>query len=105
MVKTRINKKAILLAVCAAAVLIAGCARVVDADGHTLEEKIIYLTTKWSDMMSEGFITVLLVYPLAQAINWVSSLLNSWIGMPYFLKASATAARRMWKNRLFRNST
>ena len=74
----KINKKALLiLLLIAGMVLLTGCQRNMDANGVTLPEKIIYLTTKWSDMMSEGFITVLLVYPLAQAINWVSSLLNS----------------------------
>ena len=73
----KLNKKKllVLLLIIGLAVL-TGCQRNVDSNGVTLPEKVIYLDTPWKAMMNEGFISALLVWPLAQAIN----LVNSWTG-------------------------
>ena len=65
-----------MVLVIAALFILSGCARNTDANGITLPEKVIYLTTPFKDMMKEGFLTAVLVWPLAQAIN----LFYKWIG-------------------------
>ena len=57
--------------------VLAGCQRNVDPSGATLPEKIIYLYTPWKDMLNESFFTAILVYPLAQCVNFIGTKLNS----------------------------
>jgi len=70
----RINKKQILLVMLVVGLFIlSGCQRNTNADGSTMAEKIIYLETPWKQMFeNEDFFTALIVYPLSQAINFVS---------------------------------
>ncbi len=73
----KINKKfLILVMVLIALVVLTGCQSNVDENGITKADRIIYLSTTWSSAMDDGFLTALLVWPLAQLIN----LVYSWIG-------------------------
>ena len=75
--KKLISSKKFRLIVCVLVVLVlAGCQRNVDNEGHTLAERIIYMTTPWSDMFDESILTAILVYPLAQCINYI----GHWTG-------------------------
>ena len=88
-----LNKKSLktkkiltLLLLAGLMLLLAGCQRNVDAEGHTLPEKIIYLTTTWGEMFkNEGLLTCLIVYPLAQCINFLAKYLN--VGLAIVLTA------------------
>ena len=83
----KLHKKTLLvLLVVVGLLVLTGCQRNVDQNGNTLPEKIIYLTTPWKDMMSEGFISALFVWPLAQAIN----LIWSWTGISILAVAVVT---------------
>ena len=76
--KKLLASKKFRLIVCVLVILVlAGCQRNTDGEGHTLAEKIIYLTTPWSDMFNESIFTAILVYPLAQCINFISKITNS----------------------------
>lgn len=59
------NKKRLILIVSLVCILffMTGC---------SVKDGAISLDTKFSDIKSEGFLNALLVYPLAQAINWLS---------------------------------
>ena len=82
----RMKKILPLLILAGILLFMAGCQRNIDAEGHTLPEKIIYLTTPWGDMFkNEGLLTCLLVYPLAQCINFISKYLN--VGLAIVLTA------------------
>ena len=71
------NKKFWLIMCVLSLLVLAGCQRNVDEQGHTLAERIIYLSTPWSDMFDESIITAVLVYPLAQCINFIGTYTNS----------------------------
>ncbi|MBR2533163.1 MAG: membrane protein insertase YidC [Erysipelotrichaceae bacterium] len=60
------SKKRILsaLSVIALALLLTGCSASAD---------LITLDTTFKDVMNEGFFSALIVYPLSQAINWLSA--------------------------------
>ncbi len=74
------NKKRLILLVCIIALFFfVGCQSNVDSNGNTLEEKIIYLDTSWSDMLDESFFTAILVYPISQCINWLGTITNSGV--------------------------
>ena len=78
------NRKLMLLLIAVAFLLVAtGCQNNMDPTTHqTLPEKIIYLTTAWGDMWkSEGLFTSLIVYPLAQMINFFSQYLGVVMGI------------------------
>jgi len=64
------NKKRLILIVSLICILLfmTGC---------SVKDGAISLDTKFSDIKSEGFLNALLVYPLAQAINWLSVKLGS----------------------------
>lgn len=80
MKKVLSNKRILLvLLVLAALCLLSGCQRNTDAQGNTLAEKIIYLDTPWKQMKDESILTAILVYPLAQCINFIGTKLNSAI--------------------------
>lgn len=54
-------------------VLLVGCTKIVGEDGKTLPEKIIYTTTTFSDMFeNDSWFSALIVYPIAQVINFLS---------------------------------
>ena len=83
----KLNKKALLIMLLILGlVVLTGCQRNVDSNGVTLPEKVIYLDTPWKAMMNEGFISALLVWPLAQAIN----LVYSWTGVSILAVAIVT---------------
>ncbi len=73
------KKRWIVFALLIALVVLAGCQANTDAQGHTLPERIIYLTTPWKNMMSESIFTAILVYPLAQCINFLGKTFNSGV--------------------------
>ena len=60
------SKKRILsvLSVVALAFILTGC---------SASAELITLDTSFKDVMNDGFFTALIVYPLSQAINWISS--------------------------------
>ena len=71
------NKKVLILLCMFALLLLSGCQRNTDAQGNILPEKIIYLSTPWSAMLNESILTAILVYPLAQIINFIGGLTGS----------------------------
>lgn len=74
----KINKKTVLMVLIIVGLFVlSGCQRNVDANGVTLPEKVIALSTSWSNAMNEGVLSALLVWPLAQLINLVNSVVNS----------------------------
>ncbi len=83
----KLNKKKVLVMLLILGLMVlTGCQRNVDTNGVTLPEKVIYLNTPWKAMMNEGFISALLVWPLAQAIN----LVYSWTGISILAVAIVT---------------
>lgn len=77
MKKDKMKKVVILLMLITMVVLMTGCQSNVDANGNTLAERVIYLSTPWSQSLDESFFTAIFVYPIAQVINWIGSKLNS----------------------------
>ena len=77
--KRKLTTKKVWLAVIfvAAAFILAGCQNNVDPSGKTLPERIIYLDTPWTAMFNESILTAVLVYPLAQVINFLGKNLDS----------------------------
>ena len=73
------NKKMLVLICVFGLLLLAGCQRNVDGQGNVLPERIIYLDTPWSAMLNESILTVILVYPLAQIINFIGNLTGSGV--------------------------
>jgi len=73
--KKNTKKTIIVLFVLFALVLLTGCQKNTDTNGITLPEKIIYLDTAWST--NEDFLSAILVWPLAQLINLVNTLVHS----------------------------
>lgn len=71
------NKKLLLLACLLGLFLLAGCQSNLDQTGKILAERIIYLDTPWSKMFDESIFSALLVYPLAQCINYIGTQTNS----------------------------
>lgn len=71
------NKKIILLACLLGLLILAGCQTNVDSTGKTIAERIIHLDTPWSAMFDESIFSAILVYPLAQCINFIGSKTNS----------------------------
>lgn len=69
------NKKRVLkiLTLLIMLAFLAGCTVARDADGNI---KLIYLTTPFSEMRQEGILSAILIYPLAQAINYLSDKLG-----------------------------
>ncbi len=69
------NKKKMLtiLTVIMMVFLLTGCTIATNPDGSI---KLIYLTTPFSEMMQEGVFEAILVYPLAQAINFLSKYIG-----------------------------
>ena len=57
-------------------VLLSGCTRITDSKGHVLEEYLIKLSTTFASVLDESWFTAFLVYPLAQAINFISTYAN-----------------------------
>ena len=53
--------------------LLTACQIARDADGNI---KLISLSTPWSEMRSEGIFSAILIYPLSQAINYLSKHLG-----------------------------
>lgn len=76
--KKHLNKKSLMVIMLILVVaVLSGCQRNVDANGYTLPEKIIYLTTSFKDMMHESVFTAILVYPLAQCVNLIGGFTGS----------------------------
>ncbi|MBQ3375665.1 MAG: membrane protein insertase YidC [Erysipelotrichaceae bacterium] len=73
------NKKMLVILCMFALLLLAGCQRNVDGQGNVLPERIIYLDTPWSAMLNESILTAVLVYPLAQLINFIGGLTGSGV--------------------------
>ena len=73
------NKKMLVLICVFGLLLLAGCQRNVDGQGNVLPERIIYLNTPWSAMLNESILTAVLVYPLAQIINFIGGLTGSGV--------------------------
>lgn len=73
------NKKMLVLICVFGLLLLAGCQRNVDGQGNVLPERIIYLDTPWSAMLNESILTAILVYPLAQIINFIGNLTGSGV--------------------------
>lgn len=69
------NKKRIIkiLTLIIMLAILAGCQVARDADGNI---KLIYLTTPFSEMTKEGIFSAILIYPLSQAINFLSEHLG-----------------------------
>ena len=69
------NKKHIVRILCVIllAVVLTGCQVATDADGNI---KLIYLTTPFSEMMQEGVFSAILIYPLAQSVNFLAQYLG-----------------------------
>ena len=75
--RVQTKKIVVILLVIGMALGLSGCARLIDSEGHTLAEKIIYLSTTWGDIWkTDGLLTFLIVYPLAQCINFLSQYMN-----------------------------
>jgi YidC/Oxa1 family membrane protein insertase len=53
------------------------CQNNVDSSGNTLPERIIYLTTTWSEIRNESIFSAIFVWPLALSINWLTLKLGS----------------------------
>ncbi len=70
------NKKRLfaILTVLFMVLVLTGCASPRDAEGNI---KLIYLDTPYSTMKEEGIFAAILIYPLAQAINFLSDKLHS----------------------------
>lgn len=73
------NRKFLVLACLVLLAILAGCQSNVDSSGKTIAERIIHLTTPWSDMFDESIFSAILVYPLAQCINYIGTWTNSAI--------------------------
>lgn len=73
------NRKMLVILCMFALLLLAGCQRNVDGQGNVLPERIIYLDTPWSAMLNESILTAVLVYPLAQLINFIGGLTGSGV--------------------------
>lgn len=71
------KKKIMLIMLIVLVAVLTGCQRNTDANGNTLAEKVIYLTTPWKDMLDESFFTAIFVYPLSQCVNWLGTVLHS----------------------------
>ena len=67
------RKNAKLLVLFVLLITLVGCTRTTGADGKTLPEKIIYLTTTWKEIFAnESWFTAIFTYPIAQVINMLS---------------------------------
>ena len=73
------NKKFWILICVFGLLLLSGCQRNTDAQGNVLPERIIYLSTPWSAMLNESILTAILVYPLAQIINFIGGITGSGV--------------------------
>ena len=71
------NRKFLVVLSMLLLVFLTGCQRNTDAQGNIIAEKIIYLSTPWKAMLDESILTAVLVYPLAQCINFIGTKLNS----------------------------
>ena len=72
------NKKVrLVLFVVGMVAILTACTTNVDSNGNTLPERIIYLTTTWSEIRDESIFSAILVWPLALCINWLSAQLHS----------------------------
>jgi len=73
------NKKRWLLVISLAvlALVLTGCVKT-NEDGTA---KLIYLTTSYDEIKNSGFLYSLLVYPLAQAVNYLSSKVGVLFGV------------------------
>jgi YidC/Oxa1 family membrane protein insertase len=71
------KKRIMLIMLIVLVAVLTGCQRNTDANGNTLAEKVIYLTTPWEDMLDESFFTAIFVYPLSQCVNWLGTVLHS----------------------------
>lgn len=81
MKKMKLNKKILVLLVLISLFVLSGCQRNVDANGITLAEKVIKLDTPWSAMLDESFFTAILVYPLAQVVNFIGKFSTPFFGV------------------------
>jgi YidC/Oxa1 family membrane protein insertase len=57
-------------------VLLSGCTRITDSKGQVLAQYLIKLSTGFSIVFKESWFTGLLVYPLAQVINFLDQYMN-----------------------------
>lgn len=76
----KLSKKKVMLVLAVIFVLLAltGCQNNMNPDGTVKAERIIYLTTGWGDIFkTEGLFTTIIVYPLAQCINF----LDQYVGV------------------------
>ena len=62
-----------ILSILVLVTLLTACTIARDADGNI---KLISLSTPWSEMRSEGIFSAILIYPIAQAINFLSNHLG-----------------------------
>lgn len=81
MKKFKVNKKILMLMAVVSLFVLSGCQRNVDENGITLAEKIISLSTPWKTMLDESFFTAILVYPLAQVVNFVGKYTTPFLGV------------------------
>lgn len=68
------NRKVLLIAITLLTIFVlSGCARLIDADGRVLPEKIIAVSTEFNTIISnEGWFEAFFVWPLAQVINFLT---------------------------------
>ena len=76
--KNNYKRKIVMIMMCLVVLAVmAGCQSNVDSSGQTIAERIIHLDTPWNDMFDESIFSVILVYPLAQCINYIGTWTNS----------------------------
>lgn len=76
----KMSKKKVMIAVAVVFLLLAltGCQNNMNPDGTVKADKIIYLTTTWGEIFkTDGLFTTVIVYPLAQCINF----LDQYVGI------------------------
>lgn len=81
MLKILKDKKKIILLSVFAVVLLAGCSNYLGPDNKVLPEKIISLSTTWSQAFSDGWFDGLFVYPIAWLINFIAQFSDAGIAI------------------------
>ena len=72
----KLNKKKLLLLAGFILLFLAACANNTGADGKIKPEKIIYLSTTFSEVMSGSWFDAIFVWPFSQLINYISQYVD-----------------------------